>query len=234
MDKLLGKVLFDPKRDHLIFTGDMINKGSDSLGVVDLARSHGASCVRGNHEERILKLRREMMLLREREPDSSSSSSSSSSSLESNEMIDSSSSSSASHAKPSKQEQARELARSLSDEQVRWLEACPLILRVGRIPTMGEVVVVHAGLEAGVELEDQNPFTVMNVRTVNEGTGETSSSRDGTPWAKVFSHHSLIHLFHLLVLLTQVTALQRVSNSTLQIQRQCYQEKETLLDNHRR
>lgn len=164
MDKLLGKLLFDPQRDHLIFTGDLINKGSDSLGVLDLARAHDASCVRGNHEEKILNLRREVSETGNAKTDS------------------------ALHARLSKHDKARELARSLSEEHIRWLEGCPLILKVGQIPTMGEVVVVHAGLEVGVELEDQNPFNVMNVRTVNEVTGEMSSSSDGgTPWAKVYT-----------------------------------------------
>lgn len=40
----------------------MINKGPDSVGVVEIARKYGASAVRGNHEDRILKIRREMDL----------------------------------------------------------------------------------------------------------------------------------------------------------------------------
>src|ERR1700744_6498091 len=54
VEELLQKLDFDKERDHLIFTGDMIFKGPDSLGVVDLARDLGASCVRGNHEDRTL------------------------------------------------------------------------------------------------------------------------------------------------------------------------------------
>lgn len=40
----------------------MINKGPDSVGVVEIARKYGASAVRGNHEDRILKIRRELDL----------------------------------------------------------------------------------------------------------------------------------------------------------------------------
>ena len=62
MEALLEKVAFLPENDHLIFVGDMINKGPDSVGVVEIARKYGASAVRGNHEDRILKIRRELDL----------------------------------------------------------------------------------------------------------------------------------------------------------------------------
>ena len=48
---------FNKDTDHLIFVGDIVAKGPDSLGVIDLARSLGASCVRGNHEERVARIR---------------------------------------------------------------------------------------------------------------------------------------------------------------------------------
>lgn len=60
MEALLEKLSFTPDRDHLIFTGDIINKGPDSVGVVEFARKYGASAVRGNHEDKILKLRNEL------------------------------------------------------------------------------------------------------------------------------------------------------------------------------
>jgi len=51
---LLDKVDFKPWHDHLILVGDMIAKGPSSQGVIDLARSLRASCVRGNHEDQLL------------------------------------------------------------------------------------------------------------------------------------------------------------------------------------
>jgi hypothetical protein len=51
LQALLEKVQFEPRKDHLVTTGDMIAKGPDSLGTVDLLREIGASCVRGNHED---------------------------------------------------------------------------------------------------------------------------------------------------------------------------------------
>ncbi|GJC84598.1 serine/threonine-protein phosphatase 1 [Colletotrichum liriopes] len=55
LDRLLAELRFDPSRgDHLVLAGDMINKGPDSRGVIDLAMRLGASAVRGNHEDRVL------------------------------------------------------------------------------------------------------------------------------------------------------------------------------------
>lgn len=51
---LMQKLDYSSERDHLVTTGDLIAKGPDSLGTVDFVRQVGASCVRGNHEDRIL------------------------------------------------------------------------------------------------------------------------------------------------------------------------------------
>lgn len=54
LDSLLEKVDFNSKHDHLILAGDMIDKGPDSQGVIDLAMEVGASCVMGNHEHKAI------------------------------------------------------------------------------------------------------------------------------------------------------------------------------------
>ncbi|MBE7438893.1 MAG: serine/threonine protein phosphatase [Spirochaetales bacterium] len=41
--------------DRVILTGDLINRGPDSRGVVDLVREKGYECVRGNHEDYFLR-----------------------------------------------------------------------------------------------------------------------------------------------------------------------------------
>jgi predicted phosphodiesterase len=43
--------------DPLIFTGDLVAKGPDSQGVVQLAREKGALSVLGNHDAHVLKVR---------------------------------------------------------------------------------------------------------------------------------------------------------------------------------
>ncbi|KAJ5575941.1 Ser/Thr protein phosphatase family [Penicillium sp. DV-2018c] len=161
--QLLEKVTFNQAKDHLIFVGDMINKGPDSKGVLDLAMKYSASSVRGNHEDKILRLRRMgtktgTLATHSDEKDSYS----------------------------SKERAERALADSLSDEQVEWLEACPVILDIGHVPGMGRVVVVHAGLEPGVGLEEQDLVDVMTMRTIDPDTNLPSPKKKGTKWAEVF------------------------------------------------
>ncbi|ROT47398.1 metallophosphoesterase family protein [Candidatus Cardinium hertigii] len=50
---LLKTIAYKPS-DRLIFVGDLIARGPDSLGVLKLVREIGALVVRGNHEEKLL------------------------------------------------------------------------------------------------------------------------------------------------------------------------------------
>ncbi|KAJ5176675.1 uncharacterized protein N7482_002552 [Penicillium canariense] len=173
LEELLKKIEFSTTDgDHLILTGDIINKGPDSAGIVDLARELGASCVRGNHEDRILLLRHEMVAM--------------------NTLSTGDEKSVKLHEPSEKEAKERALARSLSDEQTQWLNSCPVILNVGLIPGMGQVVVVHGGLVPGVELEKQDPSTVMTMRTIDIDTHVPSESSEGVKWAKLFDKHQSI------------------------------------------
>jgi hypothetical protein len=53
LDALLDKVAF-ANGDRLVFVGDVLSRGPDSLGVLDVVRRSGAVLVRGNHEQRLL------------------------------------------------------------------------------------------------------------------------------------------------------------------------------------
>ncbi|KAK2807669.1 hypothetical protein FQN51_000106 [Onygenales sp. PD_10] len=174
LQQLLEKVSFNPKKgDHLIFTGDLIAKGPKSVEVVELAQKHGASCVRGNNEDRVLLIRRELRIPssprnRERSADK-----------EPDQRDD--------DVQPDYKE--RVLADSLSDEQAEWLDTCPVMLKVGSITGMGDVVVVHGGLVPGVELERQDPSVVMSMRTIDLLTHVPSSSSKGMSWTKLFNKY---------------------------------------------
>ncbi len=41
--------------DRLILLGDLVNRGPDSIKVIDMAREHNAIALLGNHEDRLLK-----------------------------------------------------------------------------------------------------------------------------------------------------------------------------------
>ncbi|HEY6879645.1 MAG TPA: metallophosphoesterase [Polyangiales bacterium] len=57
LDALLKKLKLRPE-DKLCFVGDLCAKGPDSQGVVQRVRELGAACVRGNHDEAVLRIRR--------------------------------------------------------------------------------------------------------------------------------------------------------------------------------
>lgn len=47
-------------KDHIVFLGDLVNKGPDSLGVLNLVlklkNTHTVTIIKGNHEDKLLKL----------------------------------------------------------------------------------------------------------------------------------------------------------------------------------
>jgi hypothetical protein len=152
LQALLKKVQFDPEKDHLVTTGDMIAKGPDSLGTVDLLREIGASCVRGNNEDRILLLARDLnsTLLRHN-----------SGSARGDTALEKSSN-------PLSKRSDESLSDSLNADQINYLLSCPVILKVGQIEALhGDVVVVHAGLVPGVPLDGQDPISAMTMRTID-------------------------------------------------------------------
>jgi hypothetical protein len=56
LDALLDHVGF-ASGDRLVMVGDLVVRGPDPAGVIDLLESVGARSVRGNHEDRLLRLR---------------------------------------------------------------------------------------------------------------------------------------------------------------------------------
>lgn len=168
---LLAKVEFDEKHDHLILAGDMISKGPDSAGVVDLAMKLGATGIRGNHEDRIILAHADMTVehavMDEPNEDPET-------------TLDALEEESSSHG----DYKDRALVKALGEKRIKWLKQCPVILRVGKLGDMGQVVVVHAGLTPGVKLQKQDPLMVMNMRTIDKD-GVPSEGGEGKGWMKV-------------------------------------------------
>src|SRR5687767_15522585 len=55
---LLDRLGFVRGSDTLVFVGDLVARGPDSLGVLDIVRETGGVIVRGNHEDRLLSWKR--------------------------------------------------------------------------------------------------------------------------------------------------------------------------------
>ena len=56
-NNLITKLNFDATNDQLILAGDLTSKGPDSVGVLRRARELGALCVRGNHDDKVVRLK---------------------------------------------------------------------------------------------------------------------------------------------------------------------------------
>lgn len=51
--RLLGQAKFDPARDRVISTGDLVDRGPDSLGCLEFLNQPWFFAVRGNHEQNL-------------------------------------------------------------------------------------------------------------------------------------------------------------------------------------
>lgn len=213
---LLAKVEFDNnKGDHLILTGDLVNKGPDSAGVVEMAMSLGAHSVRGNNEDRVLLAHAAMTSV-----PSTSDIDATTKAFEIFQVKEGEDSEKdpkaamaayqAGEAALSKGDRGdRETAQSLSSEQIKWLSELPVILHIGPVPLGADVpafenlVVCHAGLVPNVALESQDPWAVMNMRTlvypvdelrrdaVRNYLKEKAKPADGSSWGALAAEQSV-------------------------------------------
>ncbi|KAF2456328.1 Metallo-dependent phosphatase-like protein [Lineolata rhizophorae] len=192
--KLLDKLSFDSSRDHLVLAGDLVSKGPDSAGVIDFARNVGASCVRGNHDDRVLLAHKSLVAQghltppgddgaeppKDRRGDQQAGAPPGADwDMDDphgpNASLDS--------------DRAHSVARALTAQQLGWLASCPVILDAGNVQGMGKLAVVHAGLVPGVPLERQDPFLCMNMRTIDLETRLPSEDRRGSPWERIWNHY---------------------------------------------
>lgn len=199
LKSLLRKVGFDNKQgDHLILAGDIVTKGPDSRGVVKLAMELGASAVRGNQDDRVLAAARE---LRRLSADDKSRLGQEQADAEDGAFVDTAEDNNDGgkvDAETRRRDHARKVARSLSRAQLAWLKSHPIILRVTHLQNGGTapwdastLVVVHGGLVPGVKLEKQDPWAVMNMRSlVYPGKGKRKDKGKGK------KHHSQGELTH--------------------------------------
>lgn len=165
LEALLEKAEYSAERgDRVIFAGDMINKGPESAGVLDLGMRINASSVRGNHEDRVLRTWAGAEIARTLAVNNGHDGDGAISEYEGNLS--------------SAELSALETARTLSPEQRAWAASFPVVLRLGDLPGLGESAVVHAGMAPGVDVEDQDPWALYNVRTLLRLDGDGKFSNE--------------------------------------------------------
>lgn len=173
--ELLVKVKYDKHKDHIVAVGDIVTKGPDSLGVVEFLMDQNATSVRGNHDDRVILLaEKQRGLLHHEDTDDVG---------ETKHK--------AKHGKKSHEA----IARSLTEDQLKYLQSFPLILKVGPLKKIGWMLVVHAGLVPGVSLEAQDPVSVMNMRSIDLKTHVPSkrhhnkAGKRSRPWFKIWGKY---------------------------------------------
>lgn len=153
----LLKVLKVKDPDRVICVGDIVAKGPDSRGAIQLLRDVGADAVRGNHDAHVLRFR-------EGGPDVR---------------------------RPLKPEH-QEVLDTLRPADWRWLEALPLFIRLPE----HDAVVVHAGLVPGIAVEDQDPETLLTVRSITSEGAPTKRLEGGEPWARLWKGPEHVYFGH--------------------------------------
>ena len=153
---LLSKVQHNGGNDHVIATGDVVSKGPDNAGVLDELIRLGAESVRGNHEDRLLEIAKKVL------------------SAEDSTDLDTTSSKG--------NDKDKLLLKHLKPRHIHFLRQMPLMLRIPALPSVSTlkkkhksqiaepIIVVHAGLVPNVPLEKQDPYYVMNMRSIDHRT----------------------------------------------------------------
>ena len=197
LKELLDKVGFDSTSgaDHVVFTGDVVAKGPKSGQVLDLLKKledrEVGSCVRGNHDDRVLKAYHRLHQNAEggeegEEDDEEGGEEDNEEDNDGQGRVEDVEGDGAleemhgdlievqdKYSKRGKRRRQRKrtsdeaVAKTLTSAQAKYLAGCPLILRIPRAGhNGGELLVVHAGIVPGIPLLKQDPKLLMNMRTI--------------------------------------------------------------------
>ncbi|KAI8992582.1 Metallo-dependent phosphatase-like protein [Pilobolus umbonatus] len=164
LETLLNTIKFNPEKDQLILAGDLVAKGPSSVPVIRKAIEMGALCVRGNHDDKTVRLKtfelergaNALLPL--------------SATLPEDGVPD-----------PIKfKTEHTAIALAMSQSDYDYLAACPVILN---IPAIDNTVIVHAGLDPTIPtLEGQIPYLVMNMRDIDSNDKPSVDRGIGVEW----------------------------------------------------
>ncbi|KAK6454343.1 Metallo-dependent phosphatase-like protein [Scheffersomyces xylosifermentans] len=185
--KLLKKINFRPKVDHLLVLGDFISKGPDSKKVLEYLIDNNIDCILGNHEYYILQNYAHFHGIDQ-------------------PFFVVNGTSEISRENPFRGKDGFNddseflLAKKLEPEHVKYINSCSLIKKLGDMPlhkagkgfsTGIPAVAVHAGIRWDLELVDQDPIDTLEMRSLigpyyNETTSEPDDE-NAVSWSKIFN-----------------------------------------------
>jgi len=183
---LLKKVNYKPENgDKLYFVGDLVGKGPKSAKVVRFVREElGAFCVKGNHEDRLMRkvIWKDQLSLEEKHKPGAKG-------KYKPKYVK----------KPDPRAKEDWKAGQFNEADFEWLANLPLFIRVPE----HNVIVVHAGLIPDVAPENQKECDIMYMRNIKKDVAGRLEAvvkvKDGgVPWASlwngpetvVFGHHA--------------------------------------------
>ncbi|KAG2189430.1 hypothetical protein INT44_004572 [Umbelopsis vinacea] len=162
-NQLLTAINYNATNDQIILAGDLTATGPDSIGVIRRAQQIGALCVRGNHDDKVIRMRTY-------ENVNGAASMSGTSVMDEGPVPD----------PLNFGNDHQQIATNLTDSDYAYLQSCPVIMD---IPSFNAYF-VHGGLDPTVpNINDQDPYSVMNVRDINSDGDLTSSHKSGDPWS---------------------------------------------------
>lgn len=150
---------------RVILLGDLVDRGPDSKGVIGFAMKNNLEVVRGNHDDRYVGLK--------------------------NKMLDYQPGQGGKMPKWMRKNPERlEFLRSLSMEEIEFLEATPTIIEFEDL----NLVAVHAGFKPGIPISEQEENTKMHIRFLYDKNlpayldkeNDYSQPKDSFFWAEKF------------------------------------------------
>lgn len=163
---LVTKLNFDPTKDQLILAGDLTSKGPDSAAVLRRAKELGALCVRGNHDDKVVRLKTYQLQKGQ------------------NAMypLDATMPEGGVPDPIKFKNYHRVVSESLTQDDYDYLSSCPVMLH---LPYFNNSVVVHGGLDPNIpSLQDQIPYMVMNMRDIDKNNKTVVESGVGIQWSQ--------------------------------------------------
>ncbi|KAI9311567.1 Metallo-dependent phosphatase-like protein [Dichotomocladium elegans] len=160
-DALLKTMQYSHEQgDRLILLGDLTSKGPDSLGVIRRAAAVGAWCVRGNHDDKVIRI---ATFLRHH-----SSPLTAEGRLPEGPVPD--------PIRWNTKKDHVKIARELTDTDYDYLAGCPLIIQIPSLLSS----FVHAGLDPRLDyMDEQDAYNCMNMRSIGVNGVPVKQKLDG-------------------------------------------------------
>lgn len=183
LKRMLRQVNYNPKNDHVIMLGDFIDKGDDSIPVIEFAIENGIDCILGNHELEILKRYSQFHAV---DPPTFGNGTS----VEIQESYD--------------LDQMMKIAKRLTIDHIEYLSKCSPIQSIGPVPHLHKKktglkplngVAAHGGIVWNKPLSEQNPEDVTTMRNLLPPNWDipTDDRKDrvggvkSKPWTKIWN-----------------------------------------------